>query len=139
MSTEVVTIELRRGLAADWTANNPVLTAGEPGFETDTLRFKIGNGTTAWVSLAYQGALTEATEPFTLTPTDITNKYVDLAHTPAVAANTHAFLSGSGPMTYTDDFQVITNGTTVKRLSWNGLALETILVSGMKLISNYWY
>jgi len=47
-------IELRRGTAAQWTAANPTLGNGEPGFETDTLKFKIGNGTTAWNSLAYE-------------------------------------------------------------------------------------
>jgi hypothetical protein len=32
---------------------NTVLTAGELGFETDTGQFKIGDGTTAWLSLPY--------------------------------------------------------------------------------------
>ena len=46
-------IEFRRGTAAAWTAANPTLAAGEPGFETDTLKAKIGDGATAWNSLAY--------------------------------------------------------------------------------------
>ena len=46
----------RRKTAADWTAANPVLMSGELGLETDTTRFKFGNGTTAWNSLAYAGA-----------------------------------------------------------------------------------
>lgn len=48
------TIQLRRGTAAQWTASNPTLAAGEPGFETDTGKLKLGNGSTAWNSLAYQ-------------------------------------------------------------------------------------
>jgi hypothetical protein len=32
------------------------LAAGEIGFETDTQKFKIGTGSTAWTSLAYQGS-----------------------------------------------------------------------------------
>lgn len=47
------TIKLRRGTAAQWTAANPVLAAGEMGIETDTNRSKYGNGTTAWNSLSY--------------------------------------------------------------------------------------
>jgi hypothetical protein len=47
-------IQHRRDTAANWTADNPTLAAGELGFETDTLKFKIGNGTTGWTSLPYQ-------------------------------------------------------------------------------------
>jgi hypothetical protein len=56
-----IKIQARRGLAAQWTSTNPTLSAGEFGFETDTLKLKIGNGSTAWTSLAYTG----------LTPTEI--------------------------------------------------------------------
>jgi hypothetical protein len=35
------------------TAANPLLAIGEPGFEYDTGKFKIGNGVTSWNSLAY--------------------------------------------------------------------------------------
>jgi hypothetical protein len=47
------TIKLRRDLAATWTSRNPVLNAGEQGYETDTGEFKIGDGSTAWISLEY--------------------------------------------------------------------------------------
>jgi len=49
----VTRIQLRRGTAAQWTAANPTLSAGEVGVELDTLRIKVGNGTTAWNALAY--------------------------------------------------------------------------------------
>lgn len=48
-----VQIQLRRGTASEWTSANPVLAVGEMGLETDTLRYKIGNGSTAWTSLSY--------------------------------------------------------------------------------------
>lgn len=41
-------IQLRRDTAANWTANNPLLLNGEIGIETDTLKFKIGNGNQRW-------------------------------------------------------------------------------------------
>ena len=50
-----ITIKLRRGTAAQWTAQNPVLAEGEFGAETDTRKFKIGNGVGAWNSLSYWG------------------------------------------------------------------------------------
>lgn len=46
-------IQMRRDTAANWTSANPVLAQGEPGIETDTLKIKIGDGATAWTSLAY--------------------------------------------------------------------------------------
>lgn len=46
-------LQVRRGTASGWTSANPTLYAGEIGFETDTGRIKIGDGTTAWTSLDY--------------------------------------------------------------------------------------
>lgn len=46
-----VRIQLRRDTAANWVSSNPVLRAGELGIETDTLKFKIGNGS-AWNSIS---------------------------------------------------------------------------------------
>lgn len=47
------TIQHRRGTAAEWTAADPTLAAGEIGVETDTGNFKFGDGSTAWSSLSY--------------------------------------------------------------------------------------
>lgn len=46
-------IKLRKGTAAAWKSVNPVLAAGEPGFESDTKKLKFGDGTTVWNDLAY--------------------------------------------------------------------------------------
>lgn len=46
-------IQLRRGLAADWTAANPILAEGELAIELDTKKFKIGNGILHWNDLTY--------------------------------------------------------------------------------------
>lgn len=46
-------ITIRRGTASSWTSANPTLSGGEMGYETDTGKMKIGNGTSAWTSLAY--------------------------------------------------------------------------------------
>lgn len=48
-----VTIQVRRDSAANWTSAGPVLHQGEIGLETDTGKFKIGDGVTAWASLPY--------------------------------------------------------------------------------------
>ena len=54
-----MTIELtalqqqRRDTAANWTSANPTLLTGEIGYETDTGKFKIGDGSTVWTGLGY--------------------------------------------------------------------------------------
>ena len=49
----VIQLQLRRGIAALWTAVNPVLASGEMGAETDTGKFKIGDGVHTWSLLSY--------------------------------------------------------------------------------------
>jgi hypothetical protein len=51
---------VKRDTAAAFTAANTMLLSGEIGLETDTRRYKIGDGATAWNSLAYSSAATLA-------------------------------------------------------------------------------
>ena len=51
--TNITRIQLRHDTAANWTSVNPILLEGEVGIETDTRKQKVGDGTTAWNSLAY--------------------------------------------------------------------------------------
>jgi hypothetical protein len=50
-------MQQRRGTAAQWistnSGNGPILNAGEIGYETDTNKFKIGDGTNHWINLDY--------------------------------------------------------------------------------------
>lgn len=45
----------RGDTAANWTSNDPILRNKQFGFETDTLKFKMGDGVTAWTGLSYAG------------------------------------------------------------------------------------
>lgn len=56
-----VKIQLRRGLAANWTSSNPTLAEGELGLETDTGKFKVGNGVNQWTGLSYSSGVAGAT------------------------------------------------------------------------------
>ena len=47
------TFQVKRGTAARWEELNPILNPGEPGFEMDTFKLKIGNGSTPWKELPY--------------------------------------------------------------------------------------
>ena len=50
-------MQQRRGTASQWTSSNsnngPILNAGEIGWESDTNKFKIGDGVSAWTALTY--------------------------------------------------------------------------------------
>lgn len=60
-------IQLRRDTAANWTTNNPTPASGEPCFETDTGKFKIGDGVTTYNNLPYQS---ESSAPTNMMTTD---------------------------------------------------------------------
>ena len=47
------TFQVKRGTAARWEELNLILNPGEPGFEMDTFKLKIGNGSTPWKELPY--------------------------------------------------------------------------------------
>ena len=49
------TFQFKRGDAEKWNELNPILAEGEPGFELDTGKFKIGNGINTWKELPYKG------------------------------------------------------------------------------------
>jgi hypothetical protein len=46
-------IQVRRDTAANWTAANPTPEDGQPCYEKDTGKLKMGDGATTWASLAY--------------------------------------------------------------------------------------
>jgi len=48
-----VKLQIRGDTAAAWTAANPVLAVRELAAETDTQRFKFGDGVTSWNALGY--------------------------------------------------------------------------------------
>jgi len=46
-------IQVRRDILANWASVNPILAQGEMGLETDTNKFKFGDGVSHWNSLIY--------------------------------------------------------------------------------------
>ncbi len=56
MANKQITLKqllLRNDTAANWSSKNPVLGKGEIGIESDTRKFKFGDGVTAWNTLIY--------------------------------------------------------------------------------------
>ena len=121
-------MQQRRGTAAQWistnSGNGPILNAGEIGYETDTNKFKIGDGTNHWLNLDYfidanstanpsfgssitfEGATSDAYET-TLAVTDPT---ADRTITLPNATGTVVLADGSGNVTVAGDLTV--SGTT---------------------------
>jgi hypothetical protein len=96
----VTQVQVRRGTASEWTSANPTLASGEWGFETDTLKVKIGNGLTAWTSLAYQGAgdvTLSGTQ--TLTNKTLTDPKINLAFDAETASYTAVLANNSQVVT----------------------------------------
>jgi len=51
----IARIQIRRDTASNWTANNPILTLGEIGYDTDTEKFKVGiSNSSRWNDLPYE-------------------------------------------------------------------------------------
>lgn len=69
----------------------------------------------------------------TLTATDITNGYIDLSVTPDEPQRVVVAIKGAPAQFYGDDFSVITDGTSVRRLSWSGMGLDGVLAEGDKM------
>ena len=69
-----VQMQQRRDTAANWTSANPTLLSGELGYETDTNKFKIGNGTSAWSAIAYVPGF--AISAYPLATTDIADNAI---------------------------------------------------------------
>jgi hypothetical protein len=107
-----VQLQLRRGSASQWTTANTLLAQGELGLETDTGKLKIGDGSTAWTSLAYYTAGAAAvtsvngqTGTVVLTASDISG-----LGTIAIQASSNVTITG-GSITGITDLAVADGGT----------------------------
>ena len=87
--------------------------------------------TTAYVDAATGALATVQVEYFTLTGTDITNKYVTLASTPAVAADVMLDIISGTTQEESVDYQM--DGGNPDRLDWDGLGLDGELAIGDKI------
>jgi len=96
-----IRIQIRRDTAANWTSANPVLRAGEFGVETDTLKFKIGNGTSTW---------TQITNYANVTSTGLSNSLSDYILSSALdTPNGPAKLNSSGDLIIPENSIILWN------------------------------
>jgi len=117
-------MQQRRGTAAQWTSANPILNAGEIGWESDTNKFKIGDGINHWADLDYfidQSSTVNPSFGSSITFEGLTaNAYeTTLAITDPTADRTITFPDASGSVVVADGSGNVTvsgnltvNGTT---------------------------
>jgi hypothetical protein len=96
-----IRIQLRRDTAANWGSVNPILRAGEIGIETDSLRFKIGDGVSTWSSRPYVNVL----------PSELTELSQDAVNQALTAGNgiTKVYDDASNTITVSVDTSIIAN------------------------------
>lgn len=134
-ATEIkVQMQQRRDTAAGWTSSNPTLLAGELGFETDTYKYKLGDGTTVWTSLAYASS-----DPDALVTNNTEARVVDTGsngHFKVATEGAERFRIGPagqvglGGANYGTAGQVLTSGGPSGALVWADASGVTVIDGG---------
>jgi len=113
-------MQQRRGTAAQWISTNggagPVLNAGEMGWESDTNKFKIGDGTNNWTSLDYFSDINSTVDPafgssITFEGATANNFETTLTVTDPTADRTITFQDATGTVALTSDITVTASST----------------------------
>lgn len=78
MATKELRVRVKHAYlsAAEWVSKNPILQAGELGFESDTLKYKIGDGITKWSNLFYAGGIIVDKELSSTSTNPVQNKVI---------------------------------------------------------------
>jgi len=130
-------IQLRGDTAANWTSANPVLAEREMGLETDTNKFKVGDGSLAWSALGYYS---ETAGNFTTLSADtiyIGGVDTETLYAPAtmsyefaaaVSDETTAITTGNAKLTFLSPAGFTVTGVTAS-LSTDGTTVSTIDVN----------
>jgi hypothetical protein len=127
--------QFRRGTSAQWTSNNPTLAQGELAVELDTLKLKVGDGTSNYNTLPYfvaaQNSLTPASS--NLPPTvDAVNAALAAFGAPGVVGvNASNDITGSRALAAADF-----DGNVRRVTSAATLTIPTIATMGLSATPN---
>jgi hypothetical protein len=114
-------MQQRRGTAAQWISTNsgagPVLNAGEMGWESDTNKFKIGDGVNNWTSLDYFSDINSTVNPAFGTSIVFEGATADsyettVAVTDPTADRTITLPDATGTVALTSDITLTASSTT---------------------------
>jgi hypothetical protein len=132
-------MQQRRGTAAQWISTNagagPVLNAGEMGWESDTNKFKIGDGVNNWTSLDYFIDANSTVNPafgtsIVFEGATANDFETTLAITDPTADRTITFPDATGTVALTSDITVTASSTTT--FSNKSISLATNTITGTK-------
>jgi hypothetical protein len=146
-------IQLRRDTASDWTSTNPTLAAGEFGWESDTNKFKIGDGATAWTSLAYAsdgdtagitfvgddstGTLVSQNETFKIAGTQNVTTAVSGDTLTVTGPDLSSYATGSSTTTFTNKtFDANGTGNSISNIETADIAAGTLVTAAEGIASN---
>lgn len=134
---------LRRDTAANWNTKNPILREGEEGYETDTGRRKVGNGTTEWNNLKYDSGIVDQT----YSPTSENAQSgkavaqavapkLDKPSMPPAVGNILKVLSVNDDGTFTCGWSDAPSGGAVDDVQINGASIVTDGVANIPIAKN---
>lgn len=101
-------LQFKRGTAKAFKTSNPILLKGEPGFESDTCKLKVGDGETRWNNLPYIGDHSK--------PIDGKSAYelwLEMGHTGTVEDFLESLIGEPGKSTYEIWLSLGNEGTVV--------------------------
>jgi hypothetical protein len=124
-------MQQRRGTASQWTSANPILNAGEMGWESDTNKFKIGDGTNHWADLDYFIDVNSTVNPafgssITFEGATSDSFETTLAVTDPTADRTITFPDATGTVALTSDITVSASSTNTFSNKSISLASNTV-------------
>ena len=96
-----------------------------------------GQNETITISTPDSTNIDKEVEYLTLDGTDISNKYKDLVNTPVNGDEAEVSVIGGMEQHYGTDFNLITDGSTIKRVSWSGYPLDGQLAASDVLKVSY--
>jgi len=123
-------IQIRRDTSANWTSVNPVLALGEQGFETDSLRYKTGDGVTVWTGIAYS----KLNETYLVIPAldiDVSNANVQGK---SISADSTFTFSGWTTDASSVDFYLTVTGTPVVSFTGVTFKVAPVLSAGINVL-----
>jgi hypothetical protein len=92
-------LQLRRDTLSRWQEFNPVLGSGEPGYELDTGRLKVGDGNTVWSHLPYFDAGSGVILPVALSQLENDVGFITAEDVPSVPLNISDLINDAGYVT----------------------------------------
>lgn len=130
-------MQQRRGTASQWTSANPILNAGEIGWESDTNKFKIGDGTNHWANLDYFSDINSTINPSFGTSITFEGATADsyettLQVTDPTADRTITFQDASGTVAYLSDIGSDLTASSTTTFTNKSISLTTNTITGTK-------